>query len=52
VKSLAGEDCHLANPWPGHTVTLTSSTAPAQTLTGDVLVFKTALGEEARLTSK
>jgi hypothetical protein len=52
VKSLAGEDCHLANPWPGHAVALTSSTAPAQTLTGDVLVFKTAPGEEVRLTSK
>jgi hypothetical protein len=56
IKSLAGRDVRLANPWPGKAVTLKAADGAAagsatDRLSSGVLVFPTRPGAEYRLTS-
>jgi hypothetical protein len=45
IKSQAGGECRLRNPWPGATATLYRDAKEAEDVTGDVLTFPTYKGE-------
>ncbi|HXC36828.1 MAG TPA: hypothetical protein VNV43_13200, partial [Candidatus Acidoferrales bacterium] len=46
IRSKAGGDCVLNNPWPKETVTLYRNGAKAENLSGDLLNFSTTRGED------
>jgi hypothetical protein len=48
ITSTAGQECHIANPWPGHTVQVSGGSS----LSGPVLTFPTKVGEKILLTGK
>ncbi len=45
VKSQAGGECRLRNPWPDTTIALERNDSKAQDLSGDLLRFATTKGE-------
>jgi hypothetical protein len=45
IKSQAGGECRLYNPWPDKTVTLFRNSKPAEDLSGSLLTFSTMQGE-------
>lgn len=45
IRSNAGEECHLRNPWPDKTVTLHRDGRKAEDLSGSLLTFPTTKSE-------
>ena len=45
VVSEAGEECRLANPWPGHAVSLQGGIEKPHSLQGELLRFSTEKGK-------
>jgi hypothetical protein len=52
LLSEKGQPCRLKNPWGAAAVRLTRNGAPAETLKGDLLTFKTKPGETVELVSE
>jgi len=51
LKSEKGLPCQMENPWPGSKVEISRNGKTWKTLSGDVLKFKTAKGNEYAITS-
>jgi alpha-L-fucosidase 2 len=51
VVSQAGEECRMANPWPGHSVSLQGGEENQRTLRGEILKFPTQKGQTYLLRS-
>jgi hypothetical protein len=49
ILSEKGQPCRLKNPWGAASVRLTHNGTPAETLTGELLAFKTKAGETVEL---
>ncbi len=52
LQSEKGRECKMENPWPGKAVKLTRDGKTVKTLKGDILRFKTKVGETIELTRK
>jgi hypothetical protein len=52
IKSQAGADCTVRNPWSGATLEVLRNGASAPDVSGDTIRFSTSLGEEIRLIPK
>jgi hypothetical protein len=49
INSQLGGSCRIKNPWPQIEVTLYRNRVKAETLSGDLLTFDTANGEDILL---
>jgi len=45
IESERGKPCTIQNPWPGRRVALFRNGSRAEGMSGDILTFKTAIGE-------
>ncbi|MDR2375570.1 MAG: hypothetical protein LBD96_03930 [Treponema sp.] len=52
ILSEKGQPCRLKNPWGDAAVRLTRNGIPAETLTGELLAFKTKVGETVEMVSE
>ena len=49
IHSEKGRDCTVENPWPGRKIQLVRNTKSAESMIGNRVTFKTAVGEDVAL---
>ena len=49
IHSEKGRDCTVENPWPGRKIQLVRNAKSAESMIGNRVTFKTAVGEDVAL---